>query len=379
MQRRRAAAPPARPTGLSGAAGWVWLSGGGVGLLLSGLLDLPGPSRIVGAGIGATAAVLGLLLLLSVWRLPPRHGYLLGLGGTVAIAVFAQLARSVELRSGTLGTFYVVLFVCVVYEQSRRQSLGQLVLMATCAGLLQWGAPLTVALLREAITVLALVTVLAVVSSLRARIDGLVARLADDADTDPLTHLLNRRAFSRQVEGLLRVAEGRVVSLLQIDIDDFKQVNDTLGHAAGDAALVSVAAALGRLTRPDDLLARTGGEEFAVVLVGATSLEAAGRAEQLRAAVAGQPGPSGPPLTVSVGVATLPASTGALDALLREADEALYAAKRAGRDRVAVHAGALPGKPRPAASLRLPAQRRRPDGPVEAEGVRSGRASDAQE
>ena len=164
----------------------------------------------------------------------------------------------------------------------------------------------------------------------------LVRRSAEDA----LTGLPNRRAFE---EALAReVARARRVraplGLVALDVDHFKRVNDTHGHAAGDAVLREVAARIAAAARAGDLVARIGGEEFAALLGGADLSAAAEAAERIRARVREAPVAVAAGLalavTVSAGVAALePGEDGA--ALLARADARLYEAKRAGRDRVA--------------------------------------------
>jgi diguanylate cyclase (GGDEF)-like protein len=164
-------------------------------------------------------------------------------------------------------------------------------------------------------------------------------RLQEAADRDPLTGLFNRRAMEVAAAPLLRSASatGRPCAVLLFDLDHFKAVNDTYGHEAGDAVLRDVAAALRRHVRGDDLVCRWGGEELLVLLHDCSRNDAEARAEELRAAIADlyrEGGGPVPAITTSVGVVT--AGGGVLDSLVREADAALYAAKRAGRNRVVV-------------------------------------------
>lgn len=161
---------------------------------------------------------------------------------------------------------------------------------------------------------------------------------------DPLTQLNNRRDFDEALEqgwrGCMRAQT--TISILMIDIDHFKRVNDTYGHASGDAALVEVAATIkSAVSRATDTVARFGGEEFVVMTIGQAPHEANALAEKIRLAVEQHriklPNESQPvlSLTVSVGVATMtpkPIDTPAL--LIQRADLALYAAKNAGRNRV---------------------------------------------
>jgi diguanylate cyclase (GGDEF)-like protein/PAS domain S-box-containing protein len=160
---------------------------------------------------------------------------------------------------------------------------------------------------------------------------------------DPLTGLANRRKFmSRyELEEARQRRTGGSLSLLLVDIDHFKRINDTLGHLAGDECLRSIACVLSGKLRAVDLIARFGGEEFVVLLADTGLEQAIHAAEQLREAVAATnfEGPDGQPisLTVSIGVATrAPADQRDFDHLLVQADLGAYAAKGAGRNRVCV-------------------------------------------
>jgi diguanylate cyclase (GGDEF)-like protein/PAS domain S-box-containing protein len=151
------------------------------------------------------------------------------------------------------------------------------------------------------------------------------------ASHDPLTDLLNRRAFEQSLARVLeRVRRGGTPgALLALDLDRFKQVNDRLGHLVGDALLIAVANVLRRSFRPGDLLARVGGDEFAIVLENIATGEAALIAERLRASIAEQRvGPDGRGRsTASIGGIGIDATIG-LPELLTAADRALYLAKR---------------------------------------------------
>lgn len=155
------------------------------------------------------------------------------------------------------------------------------------------------------------------------------------AHTDPLTGVANRRALNERLVaqvGLLARGHQRL-SVLMVDVDEFKPVNDRFGHAAGDAVLVELAALMSEQLRSSDQLGRWGGEEF-LVLVPATPLGAAHElAERIREAVAAHPFGHGERVTVSIGVAEgLPGETP--EQLVGRGDQALYAAKRDGRNRV---------------------------------------------
>ncbi|MDW5594822.1 diguanylate cyclase [Conexibacter stalactiti] len=170
------------------------------------------------------------------------------------------------------------------------------------------------------------------------------------ATTDALTGLPNRWAFQDALKRMLAQAgrSRRPLALVVLDIDHFKQLNDTHGHDAGDRALVAVGEALRGGLRDSDLAARSGGEEFAVLLPD-TPIEGAMRvAEELRRAIAAiELDLDETRLTASFGVAVLGIHALEAHTLMQAADRALYAAKRAGRDRVEVAEAATPGPPHP--------------------------------
>jgi diguanylate cyclase (GGDEF)-like protein len=171
-------------------------------------------------------------------------------------------------------------------------------------------------------------------AALALRNAWLVEQLQKVASTDALTDVANRRTFEetlrREVGRSTRTREP--VTLLMIDIDHFKVLNDTFGHPEGDRVLRSVAGALASECREFDVVARYGGEEFAVVAPACGPDDARVLAERLRAAIAGLD--DGPSVTASVGVAIFPEGADDEAALLRSADRALYRAKRAGRNQV---------------------------------------------
>lgn len=157
------------------------------------------------------------------------------------------------------------------------------------------------------------------------------------AMTDPLTGAANRRSLERFGRAAIADARVRPLSVVALDVDHFKRINDRHGHAAGDAVLRAVAAACRRELRQADLLGRTGGEEFVAVLPGIGRDAARGVAERLRSAIAQLGFDTGVPglaVTASLGVAEHRAEDADFRALLQRADRALYRAKRRGRDRV---------------------------------------------
>jgi diguanylate cyclase (GGDEF)-like protein/PAS domain S-box-containing protein len=155
-----------------------------------------------------------------------------------------------------------------------------------------------------------------------------MARLAEVASTDPLTGLRNRREYERQLSTIPR----RRFAVLAIDVDNLKQTNDEFGHEAGDVLLQAVALTLSSLLRGWDIVARVGGDEFAVLLVDADGADAASAGERMRLAVHAISVPYGR-ARISVGWAAGPAGADP-HAIWRQADVDLYQAKKQGRDRV---------------------------------------------
>ena len=172
-------------------------------------------------------------------------------------------------------------------------------------------------------------------------VSQLLRRVAAQANTDALTGLPNRRAFEDAWRRMVQRAQrdGSPLALMVMDIDHFKRVNDTHGHAAGDEALRVLGWALGNHLRPGDLCARLGGEEFVLAMPGATPDVARVRAEQLlrMPLMYGKDG-SGEPLgvTLSVGLTDWRAGDATPFVTIERADAALYEAKRDGRHRVNV-------------------------------------------
>jgi diguanylate cyclase (GGDEF)-like protein len=156
------------------------------------------------------------------------------------------------------------------------------------------------------------------------------------AMTDALTGLHNHRSFQERLEREIRFSDrtNTPVSLILLDLDHLKRINDTHGHRSGDAALRHVAGTMGRTVRDVDICARYGGEEFVVILPQCSGDDAIEVAERLREAIASTPVPIIGQVTASIGVASYPSAAKNKEELVEMADRAMYLAKASGRNRV---------------------------------------------
>jgi diguanylate cyclase (GGDEF)-like protein len=164
---------------------------------------------------------------------------------------------------------------------------------------------------------------------------------------DALTGIYNRQFFDRQmpVEIERAMRSGSALSMLVLDLDDFKRINDELGHKKGDEALVAVAEIIRRNLRKVDLAFRYGGEEIVILLPGTPEFEAVHTAERLRRVIQAHRGfrdTRGMPreITVSVGVAVYPDTAKSADQLFMQADDAMYRAKQRGKNQVVLYSNA---------------------------------------
>lgn len=159
------------------------------------------------------------------------------------------------------------------------------------------------------------------------------------AATDALTQVANRRHFTEMFQSMLAQANGQPVTLLMFDIDHFKRINDTYGHAAGDSVLKAFVKRIAKAIRPEDLVGRLGGEEFGVLLGGCSRIQGRGVAGRIRQAIRAEQfrlddGQSIPVTSSIGGVTAMAPVVYAVDDLFKRADEALYSSKHNGRDRV---------------------------------------------
>jgi diguanylate cyclase (GGDEF)-like protein len=323
---------------LAGAAAVVCM----VGVFVPGDAQFDNDVLLVAA---SAAAVLGALLLIVYDRIPRWAFHPIVFLGT-AISTAAAYGWGSESAYGPLPFVWVTLLA--FYFFTRGGALVHLALMAAGYALaLGLEDPAENPLDGWVATVLTLLVTGLFVSVVRDRLARLIGRLRDAAHRDPLTGLLNRRGFQSEFEmELERARRGdQPLSLVVGDLDRFKRVNDAYGHAVGDTVLRHVAEAISAAKRGFDSAARVGGEEFAILAPDCDEHGAYMLAERVRAAVhdavAEQHGESH--LTISFGISTFPLHGQSADGLLRTADQALYAAKRLGRNRSVISSAEVPG------------------------------------
>jgi diguanylate cyclase len=295
----------------------------------------------LGTGILAAVLLLGIdAFAIYLKKSPPIPLILL------LVPITAGMAISLRIQGfyGALWSYPTVLLF--TFALSRRMAnLCNVLLLALISGLVYRYIGLEYTIRFSATLTLTIV----LANIILGIILDLHRRLLDQAIVDPLTGAFNRRHMERcladAIERHRRTAAP--ASLLVIDIDHFKRINDEFGHAAGDGVLKGIVALIGRRSRKLDLLFRIGGEEFMLLLPDTREAAAAVVAEQLRASLEQSRLLEGTSLTVSIGASELRAGE-SLDAWMKHADDALYDAKNAGRNRVA--RSAPDPAPRPARS-----------------------------
>jgi diguanylate cyclase (GGDEF)-like protein len=283
--------------------------------------------------IGSLAIVVGLLCIVRPAQVPAWFLPALGPFGVVLIGMSSILTRTATDGSELLYMWTVL--YAAYFVPLRYAAIDVVLIAAVYPPIALWaqgskGIPPSVYLVGTSFVTLM------IVSNLRRQLTRVLTETAREARTDALTGLANRRSWN---EGLAReiTRQDRAespVSVLLIDLDHFKRLNDTYGHAAGDTALAHVAEVLRGQARQSDVLARVGGEEFALLLAGCPLGAAVSRADGIRKAVEETSAQWATPVTISVGVAALPDHAESGEVLMAAADAALYAAKDAGRNTV---------------------------------------------
>ncbi|GHJ46899.1 hypothetical protein Cs7R123_42410 [Catellatospora sp. TT07R-123] len=322
-----------------------------VAVLLSGSRNIPISMILVGAGYGISAVTDASYAYITVVRQYASSSWVnLGWQAEAVLlclaAVVAARRRETD-KPGAIDPDITLLPAVVAVLAVGGLAAADLILVGRLS---------EVTLAVSAILLLGLLVRQVVAARDRTRLNQ---QLRTAAVTDPLTGLHNRRFFQEMIvlEAERAVRRRSPLSLVLVDIDHFKAVNDTYGHSVGDLALTDVAQRLRRAVRASDLVCRYGGEEFVCLLPGTDAAGAAELAGRLRAAVSSAPvllrSGDGVELTASVGVATAdPGTQIDIDALVNAADAAVYRAKDLGRDQVV--ASAWQSQPAADGDLALP-------------------------
>ncbi len=324
-------------------AGQLLVGGAVLTMLIAAVLGLNGggpfsPAWFVTYGACLVAGASGVALL--ALRRPAPDRVLLAIPSAAAALITVAMAvdKSSALSGMVLLTWPVLFAGYLLPKRAAWWTLG-VVLVCLVVVVIAGNSPDELANWVELATSVTLTLV--VILRLRSQAERLKEALAEQARTDDLTGLDNRRSFSealdREFTRFRRYR--RPLSLLVVDVDHFKLVNDTWGHSAGDAALRALGGLLATHVRASDTVGRIGGEEFGVIMPDCGTQQALHRGNALRAAVHFESKSWEHPITVSIGVATIPDCADSPEYLQDAADSALYEAKAAGRDRV--HAAPL--------------------------------------
>ena len=320
---------------------------GSAGVLLALLaIALPGDpdldDGLLAAAAAAAACGVGVLAIASD-RLPYWAFHALAAGGTL-VASAAVYAWGVESLYGPLPYLWVTVYVFWFFPlQFALVHLGSIA--AAFAAVIAVEDPSFSPVAGWLVTIGTLLVTGVLIAVVRTRAAGLVASLTDAAHHDPLTGLQNRRGFEELFDSELERARrsNSIFSLIVGDLDRFKRVNDAQGHGAGDEALRRVAEALRETKRSFDSAARVGGEEFAILAPDTDEHGAYILAERMRAEIEQAFRNASVPLTVSFGIVSFPLHGQTADGLLQTGDQALYAAKRLGRNRSVISSAEVPG------------------------------------
>jgi diguanylate cyclase (GGDEF)-like protein len=323
-------------------------------VLLLGMLVLappPAASRVPLFLIeGIAAAVLGALVV-------ARRALSVAAAETCAYLCYLIVGAVILTygdRSSPCALFYLWLSVHGFYFLPWRRAARQIAFIALTYGAVLLAVPGSgVPVLRWTITLATMSVIGTLVASLRLRVEALVSRAAGTAATDALTGLGNRRAFDALLGHELERSErtGESLALVLLDLDRLKEVNDRLGHQAGDAYLRRLSSHLGSVLRSTEPAYRLGGDEFAILLVNTEGWGAHLFAERLRMEIRTEFRSEPVPMTTSLGIACFPEQGHDAESLFRAADQALYLAKQTGRDRSVLHRSAAPPPPRAPAAV----------------------------
>ncbi len=328
------------------AAAALTFAAAGAVVGLAGVLlpHAPGMDETGVALCASGAALMAVLAFLGADRLP-RWIFHAGCLVATAIATTAIWFWGEQSLYGPLAYLWPAVYAFFLFPL--RWALVQIAAIGGLfAGLLVLREPLYEPVAEWFATMGTLLSAGLVVGLARRRVSTRLSTLVDAARRDPLTGLLNRpgfeEAFDLEIERARRSQQS--LSVILGDLDRFKQINDSYGHAAGDDALRQVGAAIGHSKRSWDSAARIGGEEFAIIAPDTDEHGAYILAERIRTAVERHFEGAGPvPLSISFGLVTWPVHGETAATLLEAGDQALYAAKTLGRNRTVISSAEVPG------------------------------------
>jgi len=335
---------PGSRAAMARAGFWFAIAGALVGLLA--LAPPQGPDMATWGVVTVTAgaALLASVALLAFDRIPV-WGFHVGIVVATVLATLSIHSWGEYAPYGPLPYLWVTIYA--FYFFSLPAALVHMALLAAMFGVELGTRDLDYVPVTDWVaTIGTLTTAGLVVAVIRARLTDLISNLTDAARSDPLTGLLNRRGFQEAFDVELERARraDRGLSVIVGDLDRFKDINDRFGHAAGDEVLRRVGGVLRSTKRSWDIAARIGGEEFAVLAPDTDEHGAYVLAERMRMEIEQTFEPAGAgQLTASFGIVSFPIHGQTGEALLKAADQALYAAKRLGRNRAVISSAEVPG------------------------------------
>lgn len=266
----------------------------------------------------------------------PTRRRALRLVGAAVLTLLVYWANDATPPSLRLGILYLVPVLLVTWHEGVAWGVAFAAATVVLREIVAWEQmPRDTPTLWRAVNTTTYVLVVAIAMAGLRRMRRTQEQLAELATHDPLTRVLNARAFSERLSQELERNRryARPMAVLYLDLDDFKAVNDSHGHQTGDAVLRLVADAMRASVRQADVVGRLGGDEFAVLMpetdAALADAAAARLANGLRSVFRGTPS-----VTASIGVVSCVGSEASTDEVLRRADQAMYEAKRAGKDRV---------------------------------------------
>lgn len=315
------------------------IAGGVLALLSIALTDSSAHPETPTLVAGALAIALGSTLVTRPTLLPSWATPLLVAFGTLLITLATRTTGVEGMRAADNEILYLIVVIYAFSFLSTPHAFVQLALVGGAYGwLLLERVPLAMASMRWGLTLGTLTLAGVLIRGLNRRLETLVAELDASARRDPLTGALNRRGLDERLGIELARARrtGEPLCVLTADLDGLKALNDRHGHGAGDEALELTVAVIGASLRDVDVLARTGGDEFVMVLPSCEPAVALDIAELLRRRLRERSARESWPVTLSAGVANAPPLPLDPETLLAAADSALYRAKSLGRDRSSV-------------------------------------------